>query len=288
MQEKMRLPEIRRSLWRPIAACLGSVAFALTTGAALASEPTPWQLGMQQPASVVKQQIHDFHDFLLVLITVIALFVLGLLAYTMVRFRRSRNPTPSKTAHNTTVEIVWTAIPVVILVIVAVPSFKLLYFADRIETAEMTLKVYGHQWYWAYEYPDHGGFKFDSVMVADKDLKPGQKRLLDVDNPVVVPANTNIRVLFAGVDVMHSWYVPALGVQLYTIPGRLHETWMNVSREGVYYGQCNQICGVNHGFMPIKVQALPKAEFAKWADETKKRLASAPTARPVVVAATAP
>ena len=167
-------------------------------------------------------------------------------------------------------------IPVVILVVVAVPSFKLLYYGDRTPNPEMTLKVVGHQWYWSYEYPDLGEVKFDSNIVAAADLKPGQKRLLDVDQPVVLPINTNVRIQFASTDVMHSWFMPALGVQVYTTPGRLNEGWVNITKEGTYYGQCNQICGVNHGFMPIKVQALSKDAYAKWAEEAKKKFAQAP------------
>ena len=255
---------------------LGVLALLAGIGPALAAEPKPWQLGMQEPASLVKLRIHDFHDFLLVVITLITIFVLALMVYICWKFRKSANPTPSKTAHNTTLEVLWTVIPVVILVVVAVPSFKLLYYGDRTPNPEMTLKVVGHQWYWSYEYPDLGEVKFDSNIVAAADLKPGQKRLLDVDQPVVLPINTNVRLLFASTDVMHSWFMPALGVQVYTTPGRLNEGWVNITKEGTYYGQCNQICGVNHGFMPIKIQALSKDAYAKWAEEAKKKFAQAP------------
>ncbi|MBL8690436.1 MAG: cytochrome c oxidase subunit II [Rhodospirillaceae bacterium] len=255
---------------------LGVLALLAGIGPALAAEPKPWQLGFQEPASLVKLRIHDFHDFLLVIITLITIFVLALMVYICWKFRKSANPTPSKTAHNTTLEVLWTVIPVVILVVVAVPSFKLLYYGDRTPNPEMTLKVVGHQWYWSYEYPDLGEVKFDSNIVAAADLKPGQKRLLDVDQPVVLPINTNVRIQFASTDVMHSWFMPALGVQVYTTPGRLNEGWVNITKEGTYYGQCNQICGVNHGFMPIKVQALSKDAYAKWAEEAKKKFAQAP------------
>ena len=257
---------------------LGFALMALLAGVspALAAEPKPWQLGFQEPASLVKIRIHDFHDFLLVVITLISVFVLALLAYICVKFRKSANPTPSKTTHNTSLEVLWTVIPAVILVVIAVPSFKLLFYGDRTPNPEMTLKVIGHQWYWSYEYPDLGEVKFDSNMIADKDLKPGQKRLLDVDQPVVLPINTNIRVQFASTNVMHSWFMPALGIQVYTTPGRLNEGWVNITKEGTYYGQCNQICGVNHGFMPIKVQALSKDAYAKWAEEAKKKFAQTP------------
>ena len=256
----------------------GLLAVLAGAAPALAAEPRPWQLGFQEPASLVKIRIHDFHDFLLVVITLITIFVLALMVYICWKFRKDANPTPSKTTHNTTLEVLWTVIPVVILVVIAVPSFKLLYFGDRTPNPEMTLKVVGHQWYWSYEYPDLGEVKFDSTMVQTADLKPGQKRLLEVDNAVVLPINTNIRIQFASVDVMHSWFMPALAVQVYTTPGRLNEGWVNITKEGSYYGQCNQICGVNHGFMPINVKAVSKAEYAKWAEEAKKKFVQAPAA----------
>lgn len=263
---------------------LVAVAGLAVAGIALAAEPQPWQLGMQSPATPVKERIEGLHDLLLVIITVITVFVLGLLMYTMWRFRAARNPTPTRTAHNTLLEVAWTVIPVVILVVIAIPSFKLLYFGDRAVDPEMTIKVVGHQWYWSYEYPDQGDLKFDSYMVADSDLKQGQRRLLEVDNRVVVPAGTTVRVLVAGSDVIHSWFVPALGVQIYAMPGRLNETWIKVERPGVYYGQCNQICGVNHAYMPIAVEALSKEDFGRWTEEAKKKFAAAP-ASPVSVAA---
>jgi cytochrome c oxidase subunit 2 len=258
------------------------VAFA---GAAFATEPHPWQLGMQEPGSVVKDYLHHFHNMLLWIITIITIFVLGLLVYTMVRFRASANPTPTRTSHNTILEVAWTAIPVLILVIIAIPSFKLLYLGDRTPNPEMTIKVVGHQWYWSYEYPDHGNFTFDSYMVPDSDIKPGQRRLLEVDNRVVVPVGTNIRIFVAGTDVIHSFFVPALGVQVYAMPGRLNEAWVNVDRPGVYYGQCNQICGINHAYMPIAVEALSKEDFARWVEEAKKKFAQAPADGRVTVAA---
>jgi cytochrome c oxidase subunit 2 len=207
------------------------------------------------------------------------------LIYTIVRFRASANPTPTRTSHNTLLEIAWTAIPVLILVVIAIPSFKLLYLGDRTPNPEMTLKVVGHQWYWSYEYPDHGDLKFDSYMVPESDIKPGQRRLLEVDNKVVVPAGTNVRILVAGTDVIHSFFIPSLGVQIYAMPGRLNETWVNVDRPGVYYGQCNQICGVNHAYMPIAVEALSKQDFAKWVEDAKKKFAKAPDDGRVTVAA---
>jgi cytochrome c oxidase subunit 2 len=265
-------------------AVLGVLGIALA-GAAFAAEPHPWQLGMQEPASIVKDSLHSFHNLLLWLITVITIFVLVLLIYTMVRFRASANPTPTRTSHNTLLEVAWTAIPVLILVVIAIPSFKLLYLGDRTPNPEMTVKVVGHQWYWSYEYPDHGELKFDSYMIQDSDIKEGQRRLLEVDNRVVVPANTNVRLLVAGSDVIHSFFVPALGVQVYSMPGRLNETWVNVDRPGIYYGQCNQICGINHAYMPIAVEALSKEDFARWVEDAKKKFAKAPGDGRVTVAA---
>ncbi|MCA3245388.1 MAG: cytochrome c oxidase subunit II [Azospirillum sp.] len=255
-------------------AAFAAVAFvAFFAGAALAAQPQPWQLGMQPSASPIKDFIASFHNMLLVIITLITIFVLALLLYTMVRFRASANPNPSKTAHHTLLEVVWTAVPILILAVIAIPSFKLIYFADKAPDAEFTLKVTGRQWYWNYQYPDHGDFQFDSYMVQDADLKPGQTRLLEVDNRVVVPVGAKIRVTLHGADVIHSWFVPALGVQKYTMPGRINEVWMMVDRPGVYYGQCNQICGINHAYMPIAIEAVDRATFDRWTAEAKRRFA---------------
>jgi cytochrome c oxidase subunit 2 len=269
-------------------AVFGLVAFAAIAslaGGAEAAFPQPWQLGMQQSASPVKENIAWLHNLLLVIITVITVFVLALLIYVMVRFRASANPKPTRTTHNTLIEIIWTVVPTLILVVIAIPSFRLLYFMDRTFDAEMTLKVNGHQWYWSYEYPDQGGFKFESYMIQDADLKPGQKRLLEVDNRVVLPVGTNVRILLAGTDVMHSWMVSSLGVQTYVVPGRVNETWVKISKPGVYYGQCNQICGINHAYMPIAVEAMPKADFERWVAEAKRKFAVAPQDGAVRVAA---
>jgi cytochrome c oxidase subunit II len=245
-----------------------SLGFAQSTHTV---EPHNWQLGFQEAATPVKERIADFHNELLIIITLITLFVLGLLGYVILRFNARANPVPTRTTHNTLIEVIWTVVPVLILVIVAIPSFKLMYYMDRTQKADMTVKVTGHQWYWSYEYPDAGDIGFDSNVIAETDVKPGQKRLLDVDNRLVVPIGENVRVLVAGSDVMHSWFIPSFGVQMYAVVGRLNETWFNVEREGVYYGQCNQICGVNHAFMPIVVEAVSKDAFAKWVDEKKKQ-----------------
>jgi cytochrome c oxidase subunit 2 len=200
-----------------------------------------------------------------------------------VRFNAKRNPVPSKISHNTTLEIAWTLIPVLILVVIAIPSFRLLYFMDKAEKAEMTLKVTGHQWYWSYEYPDNGNLNFDSRVVTDDKGEPaGNPRLLQTDNPVYLPVGTTIRILVSGTDVIHSWFVPAFGVQEYSVVGRVNESWVKIDREGTFYGQCNQICGVNHPFMPIEIHAVSKQEFAAWVEKQKK--AAAKDAGPTAVA----
>ena len=258
-------------------AASGLLAFwtmlVLAASGAYADQPHPWQLGFQRSASTVEDRIHRLNDILLVIITLITIFVMALLAYVIWRFRESKNPVPSRTSHNTVIEVLWTVLPVVILLIIAVPSFRLLFYMDKTEQAEMTLKVTGLQWYWKYEYVD-AGFGFDSYMVPADKLAPGQPRLLTADNPVVLPVNTNIRIEIAGNDVMHSWFIPSLGVQKYVVPGRLNETWVNIKAPGTYYGECNQICGVNHAFMPIQIQAVSKEEYARWTAQAKTKFAS--------------
>lgn len=247
-----------------------AAAFA---GAASAGKPRNWQMGFQDAATPTMERITEFHDLLLWITTAITVFVLLLLLYVMYRFSERRNPTPTKTTHNTLLEVMWTTIPVIILVIIAIPSFKLLYFADRVEDAEMTIKAVGHQWYWSYEYPDHGNFTFDALMVADEDIEEGQTRLLEADNFVVLPVNTKIRLLVTAGDVLHSFAVPAFGIKLDANPGQVNETWMEITREGTYYGQCSEICGVGHSYMPIAVKAVSKEEFAQWVEEAKKEFA---------------
>lgn len=263
-------PALRTCLMIGLAAML----LAALPEAGWAWGPENWELGMQPPATPIKEAINSLHNELLVIIFAISTFVLALLLYVIVRFRASRNPVPSRTAHNTVIEILWTVVPVLILVIIAIPSFRLMYFMDRVPNAEMTIKVTGNQWFWSYSYPDQGDISFASNVIPPNELKPGQKRLLDVDNPLVVPTDTNIRVLITGVDVMHSWFIPAFGIQFYAMPGRVNETWMRVEYPGTFYGECNQICGINHAFMPIKVVAVPKPEFQKWLVEAKQKFAS--------------
>ena len=266
-------------LFHRILASVAAVApgvMAFLSGAAtpaFAQQPTPWQLNFQPAASPVAERIHSFHDMLLVLITVITAFVLLLLLYVMVRFNAKANPTPSRTTHNTTIEVLWTVVPILILVGIAVPSFKLLYFGDRHPNPDMTLKVMGYQWYWGYAYPDQGNITFESRMVETQDLKPGQPRLLATDNPVVVPVDTNIRVLLSTDNVLHSWAVPSFGIKTDTTNGRLNQTWFRATKTGTFYGQCSELCGVNHGFMPVEVKVVSKAEFAQWVASKKKAAA---------------
>ena len=230
-------------------------------------------MGMQTAHSPVQRSIESLNDLVQVIITVIVLFVAGLLAYVIWRFNAKRNPVASRVSHHTWLEVAWTLAPVLILVVIAIPSFRLIYFEDRTPNADMTVKVVGHQWYWEYQYPDAGELKFDSYVVQDAELKPGQLRNLEVDNQLVVPAGKNIRVLTTSADVIHSFFIPSLGVQRYAIPGRTIETWVNVDKPGVYYGQCNQICGTNHFMMPISIHAVTDAEFTAWLETAKSKFA---------------
>lgn len=257
-----------------LGAALAATAFAAAAApAALAEQAVDWQLGMQPAASPVREAIDSLNDELLVIITLITLFVLGLLLYVIVRFNAKRHPTPSQTTHNTLLELLWTTVPILILVVIAIPSFKLLYYVDRTQHPTMTIKVTGHQWYWSYEYPDNKDVSFDSAIVEGKDLKSGEPRLLTVDNPVIVPVGAKVRILVTSTDVIHSWFVPSMGVQEYAVIGRTNETWMEALRPGTYYGQCNQICGLNHPFMPIEIQAVSKENFDKWVANPKMRFA---------------
>ena len=254
-------------------ATLVSSLVILLAGTASAAQPLPWQLGLQPPAGSIAEMADDLHDLLLIVITLISLFVLGLLVYVGVRFRAAANPVPSKTSHHTVIEVLWTVIPVLILVGIAVPSFRLLYYLDKTAETDMVIKVTGNQWYWNYEYPDEG-IAFDSYMVDEDDLQEGQIRLLSVDYPMVVPENTRIKLLITGNDVMHSFFVPSLAVQVYAFIGRTNEVWIDVPTGAqTYYGQCNQICGVNHAYMPIEVKALPAAEYQEWLKSAREEFA---------------
>ncbi len=263
-----------RRLCAAFAATAGGMA--VFTGTALAQHPVNWQMGMQEAASPVEKDIHDLHTLVLWIITVITVFVAALLIYVMWRFNAAKNPTPSRTSHNTFLEVAWTVVPVLILVVIAIPSFRLVFYEDRTTSADLTIKVTGHQWFWEYTYPDNGNVDFSSYYVKDEDLKPGQLRLLDVDNPLVLPAGKNVRILTNSADVIHSFFIPSFGVQRYAIPGRTIETWVRVDKPGQYYGECNQICGTNHSFMPISIKVVTPEEFTSWVAEAKTKFAGQP------------
>ncbi len=252
------------------------LALFVASGQVHAAEPTPWGLGMQEPVSDIAHQVNDFHNFLLVIITAIAVFVLVLLIYVMVRFNARANPNPTRTTHNTLVEVVWTMVPLIILIVIAIPSFKLLYFVDRTSEAELTVKAVGLQWAWRYEYPDEQELSFDSYMIPEDEITAEQKRLLDVDNPLVVPTGKNIRLLVTADDVLHSFAMPSMGVKIDAVPGRLNETWFNIpaGKEGMYYGQCSEICGVGHAYMPIAIKAVSEADYAAWLVEARQQFAA--------------
>ena len=249
---------------------------------AWAQVPHPWQMGLQAPHSSVQAEAQSLNTFVLYVIIAITVFVAGLLLYVIVRFNHRANPIPSRTSHNTVIEILWTTVPVLILIAIAVPSFRLVYYQDRATHPDMTVKVTGHQWYWEYTYPEEGGLDFQSYMIPSKQLKPEQRSLrqLAVDNPLVVPVGKNVRVLLASGDVLHSFFIPSLGVQRYAIPGRLIETWFNVDKPGDYYGECNQICGINHDGMSIEVHAVSQADYAAWLKDAKNKFSALNPAHP--------
>ena len=240
------------------------------------SEPKNWQLGFQESVTSIMNDVVFMHDYILMpIITAISVFVLFLLFYVCIKFRESKNPNPSKTTHNTFIEIVWTLIPCLILIVIAIPSFKLLYKQDIIPKADVTVKAIGYQWYWGYEYPDQNIY-FESLMVEDKDLKPGQPRLLATDTEVVVPVNKIVKVLITSNDVLHAWAIPAFGVKRDAVPGRINETWFKADKEGIYYGQCSELCGIKHAFMPITVKVVSEEKYLEWIELAKKKYAKYP------------
>ncbi|MCK1361438.1 cytochrome c oxidase subunit II [Bradyrhizobium sp. 199] len=251
---------------------LAVAGLTLATGGAAFAElgqPAPWEWTLQQSASPVMDNIVWFHNFLFVLITLITLFVLALLVIVVVKFNARANPVPSRTTHNTLIEVAWTLVPVLILVGISVPSFRLLFLELDVPKADITIKATGKQWYWSYAYPDNGKFEFDSLMAQDK-----QPRLLGVDNEMVVPVNKVIRVQVTGADVIHAFALPAFGVKIDAIPGRLNETWFKATKTGMFYGQCSELCGKDHAFMPIAIRVVEDQEFASWVETAKKKYAS--------------
>lgn len=272
---RMSKSRVGRHLLGLATIALVAAGITLATGGAAFAElgqPEPWEWHLQPSASPVMDNIVWFHDFLSVLIIVITLFVLALLVIVVMKFNSKANPVPSRTTHNTLIEVVWTLVPVLILVGIAVPSFRLLFLELDVPKADITIKATGKQWYWSYAYPDNGKFEFDSLMAQDK-----QPRLLGVDNEMVVPVNKVIRVQVTGADVIHAFALPAFGVKIDAIPGRLNETWFKATKTGMFYGQCSELCGKDHAFMPIAIRVVNDQEFASWVESAKKKYASGGT-----------
>ena len=269
---------------------LASLAFGLVSPALAQTygHAVPGQMGMQLPVTPVAEEINSFHNLLLVVITVITLFVLALLVYVIVRFNEKANPTPSRTTHSTVLEVAWTIVPVLILVVIAIPSFRLLTHELVMPNADVTIKVTGKQWYWSYDYPkDQGDFGFDSLIKADKELKGDDIRLLSVDNEAVVPVNKTVRLQITGADVIHSFTIPSFGVRVDAVPGRLNETWFNARKTGIYYGQCSQLCGKDHAYMPIAFRVVSEQQYQAWLADAKKKFAAVPPANTFADAASA-
>jgi cytochrome c oxidase subunit 2 len=248
-------------------------------------QPSPWEMDLQDSASPVMADVAGFHFFLLWVIAAISAFVLALLLIVILRFNARANPAPTRTTHNTPIEILWTIVPVIILAVIAVPSFRLLFVQLEVPTPDLTVKVTGKQWFWSYSYPDNGNFEFDSLMVQDKDLKPGQLRLLTADKEMVVPVNKVVHVLVTGADVIHSFTVPSFGIRMDAIPGRINETWFKATSEGVFYGQCSELCGKDHSFMPIAVRVVNQNDFDTWLSSAKQKYGSDNSAARNAVAA---
>ena len=260
-------------------AVAGMALVAGGTAFAEMGQPAPWEWTLQESATPVMDYIIWFHNWLVGTITVITLFVLALLVIVVVKFNAKANPVPSRTTHNTLIEVAWTLIPVLILVAIAIPSFRLLFLQLDVPKADLTVKATGKQWYWSYSYPDNGKFEFDSLLVQDK--KP---RLLGVDNEMVVPVNKVIRIQTTGADVIHAFAVPAFGIKIDSIPGRLNETWFKATKTGMFYGQCSELCGKDHAFMPIAVRVVSEQEFSAWVEDAKKKYAAAPNEQMTIAA----
>jgi cytochrome c oxidase subunit II len=251
------------------AAILAAALALASAGDAEAQQPLPWEIGLQPAATPVMANIHSFHDAMLVLLALISGFVLLLLVYVILRFNANASPVPTRTTHNTLVEVVWTVVPVLILIAIAIPSFRLLYFQRDIPKADMTLKITGNQWNWTYDYPDNGAISLTAFVKQRADLKPGEPYLLTTDTAAVVPVNKIVRIIVTASDVIHSWAMPAFGVKMDAVPGRLNEDWFKAEKVGTFYGQCSELCGKDHAFMPIMVQAVPEADFNAWAARAK-------------------
>jgi cytochrome c oxidase subunit 2 len=270
---------------------IAAIVAALFVGAGAAfaglGQPSPWEVGLQDAASPVMADIIGFHTFVFWIVTAITIFVLVLLVIIIVRFNAGANPTPSRTTHNTPLEVIWTIVPVIILTLIAIPSFRLLFTELDVPTPDITVKATGKQWYWSYAYPDNGNFEFDSLIVAEKDLKPGDLRLLTVDNEMVVPVNKVVHVLVTGSDVIHSFAVPSFGIKIDAVPGRINDTWFKATMTGIFHGQCSELCGKDHAFMPITVRVVNDSEFTAWAAQAKQKFAGDSSAPANMVAANA-
>lgn len=264
---------------------LRTITFSLLLGVlsllaipAMADQPHEWGLNLQEAASTSAARIGSFHDFMIWVCVIISVFVMLLLFWVVIRYNKRTNPKPSNVSHNVMIEVIWTVVPVVILIIISIQSLPLLYYTDRSETYDMTLKITGYQWYWGYEYPDNGGINFMSNMIPDAEIKAdlGQVRNLSTDNPVVLPVGKNIQLVMTAADVLHAWTIPAFGVKKDSIPGRLNETWVHITKPGIYYGQCSELCGKNHSFMPIEVHAVTEEQFNAWVEASKNGPAPSP------------
>lgn len=276
-------------VWRKITALFIIVSGLLSSSLAFAGEndfgiSSDWQIDTQAPATDMMSNMIDFHNLLMWIIGLVVLFVSILLLVVIFKYNSKTNPVPAKFTHNTLIEVVWTIVPIIILLVIAIPSFDLLYKQREIPEPDFTIKVTGNQWYWSYEYPDHNDIAFDSVMIPEDELTEGQPRLLAVDNEIIVPVNKTVRLIVTASDVIHSWTIPSFGVKIDGIPGRLNEAWFKANREGIYYGQCSELCGKDHAFMPIAVRVVSDEEFAKWLEEAKVKFASAPSLQQIKVA----
>jgi cytochrome c oxidase subunit II len=274
------------SCFGAVGVCFGALLVSPVSSFAGMGQPSRWQVGLQDSATPIMDDITSFHDFLLWVIAAISAFVLILLLTIIVRFNARANPVPSRAVHNTPLEVAWTIVPVIILTAIAVPSFRLLFLQLDVPKPDLTIKATGKQWFWSYSYPD-SGFEFDSLMVQDKDLKPGQPRLLTADNDMIVPVNKVVHVLVTGADVIHSFTVPSFGIRIDAVPGRINDTWFKATKEGMFYGQCSELCGKDHSFMPIAVRVVSEDEFTAWLAKAKQSYSST-DGGPASVAAAAP
>lgn len=276
MNSTRNFPEMKRPVRRGLlAAAVAAIVGTFASLPAMAQQPEPWQMNFQDAHSSLMEEMVTFHDFLLYLIFAISIFVLALMLYTIYRFSEKRNPNPSRTTHNTLIEVLWSVIPIFILVVIGLFSLPLLFNSDDSVDADITIKAIGRQWYWSYEYPDHGDFTFDSFMVPDDEIKGDQVRLLSTDENLVLPVGKKIRVLVTSSDVLHAFAMPALGAKIDAVPGRTNELWFDIDEPGMYYGQCSELCGSGHAFMPIAIQAVTEAEFDAWVVQARERFAEA-------------